>query len=109
LRWILISWFDADGVQLPKFLQCLFDFVFNLNTIDLGRWIWRGIHRTKHDPSQSRFDCYRIVMVTSQDLLAKKLTVEIETDQNMDWEIRIPFFSEVQLLQVFPVLASEGY
>ncbi|KRY45327.1 hypothetical protein T03_14638 [Trichinella britovi] len=29
---------------------------------------------------------------TSQDLLAKKSTVEIETDQNMDWEIRIPFF-----------------
>ncbi|KRY27169.1 hypothetical protein T01_3324 [Trichinella spiralis] len=92
LSWILFLGFDADGVQLPKFLQCPFDFVFNLNTIDLGYCIWRGIHRAKHDPSQRRFDCYRIVMATSQNLLAEKSTAEIETDQNMDWEIHIPFF-----------------
>ncbi|KRX12443.1 hypothetical protein T07_3508 [Trichinella nelsoni] len=91
LNWILFLLFDADGVQVPKFLHCPFDFVYDLITIDLGYCIWRGI-RAKHDPSQRRFDYYRIVMDTSQDLLTEKSTVEIETDQNMDWEIRIPLF-----------------
>ncbi|KRY41480.1 hypothetical protein T01_16279 [Trichinella spiralis] len=60
LRYILFLGFDPDGVQLQKFLQCPFGFVFNLDAIDLAfcrcghlvRFSHRQIDRKSQDLSK---------------------------------------------------------